>query len=73
MLYRRGEYERARFYIQRVNAVPEQSNAQSLWLAARIERRAGNPGATQDLGRKLRERFPESAEALQYEQGRFDE
>ena len=73
VLYRRGDYERARFYIQRVNGVPEQSNAQSLWLAARIERRVGNAAAVQDIGRRLRERFPQSPEALAYEQGRFDE
>ena len=39
VLLRRGELERARFYARRINAVPEQSNAQSLWLAVRIEQR----------------------------------
>ncbi len=73
VLLHRGDLERARFYIKRVNAVPEQSNAQTLWLAARIERRAGNVAALQDFGRQLRERFPQSPEALQFEQGRFDE
>ncbi|MFO1269403.1 MAG: hypothetical protein U1F67_23205 [Rubrivivax sp.] len=47
--------------------------AQSLWLAARIERRLGNMEGVQDFGRLLRERFPQSPEALQYERGRFDE
>lgn len=73
VLYRRGEYERARFYIGRVNAVPEQSNAQTLWMAARIERRIGDVGAVQSFGRQLRDRFPQSPEALLYERGRFDE
>lgn len=73
VLYRRGEFERARFYIQRVNAVPEQSNAQTLWLAARIERRAGNMPAFQQFSRQLRERFPQSAEAALLDQGRFDD
>ena len=44
-----------------------------LWLAARVERRMGDLAAVQDLGRQLRDRFPQSAEALQYEQGRFDD
>ena len=35
--YRRGEYERARFYIDRVNKSADQSNAQTLWLGSRIE------------------------------------
>lgn len=73
VLYRRGEYERARFYARRVNAQPEFSNAQSLWLAARIERRIGNQPGADDLGRQLRERFPESPEALRLQQGRFDD
>lgn len=73
VLYKRGELERARFYIRRINAQPEQSNAQTLWLAARIEHRLSNAQAAHDFGRRLRERFPQSTEALQYERGRFDE
>jgi type IV pilus assembly protein PilF len=73
VLLRRGELERARFYIGRVNSQPDLSNAQSLWLAARIERRLGNMQGVQDFGRKLQERFPESNEVLLFERGRFDE
>jgi type IV pilus assembly protein PilF len=73
VLYRRGEYERARFYIGRVNAQPDLSSAQTLWLAARIEQRLGNSGAAQSFGRQLRDRFPQSPEALQFDRGRFDE
>ncbi len=72
VLLRRGELARARFYIARINSQPELSSAQSLWLAARIERRLGNVQGVQDLGRKLQERFPESKEVLQYERGQFD-
>jgi type IV pilus assembly protein PilF len=73
VLLRRGDLERARFYVGRINAVRDQANAQSLWLAARIEHGLGNQIAMQDLGRQLRERFPQSPEALQFERGRFDE
>ena len=73
VLLRRGELERARFYVRRINQVPEAVTAQSLWLAARIERRIGNMDGLQDYGRQLRDRFPQSTEALQYERGRFDE
>jgi type IV pilus assembly protein PilF len=73
VLYRRGEHERARFYIKRVNAVPEFINAESLWLAARIERRLGNTGGVQDFARQLRDRFPQSRQAQQLELGRFDD
>jgi type IV pilus assembly protein PilF len=71
--YRRGEYERARFYIDRVNKSTQQSNAQTLWLAARIEQKLGNQAMAQTLGRELLERYPKSAEALAFEQARYDE
>lgn len=73
VLYLRGEYERARFYIRRVNAMPDVTNAQTLWLAARIENKLGNARGARDLGQQLRNRFPQSPEALAYDRGRFDE
>jgi type IV pilus assembly protein PilF len=73
VLYRLGDYERARFYIARVNAQQEQSNAQTLWLAARIEQKAGRPGAADNFGNELRARFPQAPETLAFERGRFDE
>lgn len=73
VLLRRGELDRARFYVGRINALPDLVSAQSLWLAARIERRRGQLDAVSELGRRLRERFPQSPEALQFERGRFDD
>lgn len=73
VLLRRGELERARFYVGRINAIPEQVTAQSLWLAARIEHRMGNAETVASLGRRLRDRFPQSTETLQFERGRFDD
>jgi type IV pilus assembly protein PilF len=73
VLLRNGQYERARFYIRRVNSQPDAATAQTLWLAARIERRMGNVQGVQDFGRQLRTRFPQSPEALAYESGRFDD
>ncbi|MCW5633825.1 MAG: type IV pilus biogenesis/stability protein PilW [Rubrivivax sp.] len=73
VLLRRGELERARFYVRRINQVPEAVTSQSLWLAARIERRLGNLDGVRDFGRQLRERFPQSPETLQFERGRFDD
>ena len=73
MLYRRGEYERARFYVRRVNALPDVSNAQTLWLAARIENKLGNRQGASDFGAQLRNRFPDSREARAFARGDFDE
>ena len=73
VLYRRGEHERARFYIRRVNQVDEQVTPQSLWLAIRIERSLGQPSLVQQLGQQLGNRFPSSNEASLYQRGRFDD
>ena len=73
VLYRRGEYERARFYIRRVNTREDLSNAQTLWLALRIEHRIGNRGGVDEYARQLRSRFPQSPEALAYDRGRIDD
>jgi len=73
VLLRRGEAERARFYIRRVNATPNQSNAQTLWLAARIEMKLGNRQGANEFGRELRSRFPQSRESAAFDRGQFDE
>jgi type IV pilus assembly protein PilF len=73
VLYQRGQYERARFYVRRVNALPEVSNAQTLWLAARIEKKIGNEAGANEFGTQLRNRFPDSREAASFAQGNFDE
>lgn len=73
VLYKRGDFERARFYIRRVNVREDLSNAQTLWLALRVEHRLGNRGAMDEFGRQLRNRFPQAAETLAYDRGRFDD
>jgi type IV pilus assembly protein PilF len=73
VLLQRGELARARFLIRRVNALAEQVSAQSLWLAARIEKRMGNEENARDLGEQLRSRFGQSAEASKFDRGAFDD
>jgi type IV pilus assembly protein PilF len=73
VLYRRGEPDRARFYIRRVNANPDVVNAQTLWLAARIEKKLGNTQGAVEVGEQLRNRFPQSNEAKAYERSQFDD
>ena len=73
VLYRRADYERARGYIRRVNNVPEVVNAQTLWLAARIEQRIGNAQGVREAGEQLRNRFPQSSEARAFERSQFDD
>jgi len=73
VLYRREAYERARFYIARVNDKAETANAQTLWLAARIEHKLGKLATQRVLGEQLRNRYPQAPETALFDQGRFDE
>ncbi len=73
LLLRRGEAERARFYIRRVNNAPGLVSAQTLWLAARIEHKLGNLTGAQELGAQLRARFGDSREAMAFDRGQFNE
>jgi type IV pilus assembly protein PilF len=73
VLMLQGEAQRARFYIRRVNNVPEQANAESLWLGIRIENKLGNVSERDELASALRSRFGSSREATALELGRFDE
>jgi type IV pilus assembly protein PilF len=73
VLVQRGNLERARLLIRRVNSQAEVVNAQTLWLAARIEHKLGNRDGAQALGDQLRARFPQSPEAGAYDRRQFDE
>ena len=73
VLLKNGQLERAQFYAARVNAQRETVNAQSLWLAARIEHRRGNATGAAEWGERLVREFPQSREALSYGARRFEE
>jgi type IV pilus assembly protein PilF len=68
---RRNDVEKARFYIDRLNKSFEPS-AQSLWLALRIERKAGDRTSESSFAAQLRRRFPNSAEYKRLQQGQFE-
>lgn len=72
LLYLRGDYQRAQFYIRRLNN-SEQANAESLWLGIKVERRMNNSQAMQQLASQLQRRFPQSRELQSYERGSFDD
>lgn len=72
LLYRRGAWPQAQFYIRRLNN-SEVANAESLWLGIRVERRVGDSVAMQQLADQLRKRYPQSRELAAYDKGIFDE
>ena len=70
LLYNRGDYERARFYIRRLNN-SELANAESLWLGVRVEHRMENREAMLQLASQLQRRYPQAPELRAYERGEF--
>lgn len=72
LLYQRGDFARAQFYIRRLNNT-DLANAESLWLGVRVERKLNDRVAMQQLGEQLRKRFPQSREAIAFERGTFDD
>jgi type IV pilus assembly protein PilF len=72
VLYQRGEYQRAQFYIRRLNN-SELANAESLWLGVKVENRMNDTQAMNQLGDQLRKRFPQSRERASLDRRAFDE
>ena len=72
LLSQRGDNQRAGFFIRQLNR-SEHANAESLWLAIKIEKRLQNHQAAADLGARLMQRFPGSKEASAYQRGAFHE
>ena len=72
LLYKRNDLVRSQFYIRRLNN-NDYVNAESLWLAAKIEKKMGNNSGVNQLAERLRKQFPTSREFGLYERGAFDE
>jgi type IV pilus assembly protein PilF len=72
LLYQRGEFSRAQFYIRRLNN-SDFANAETLWLGIKVERRLSNREAQEQLAQQLSRRYPTSREWASYQRGAFDE
>ncbi len=72
LLAQREDWQRAQFYIRRVNNSPA-ANAETLWLGIKIERRLNNREAIAQLASQLQRRFAQSREAIAYERGNFND
>ena len=72
VLYQRGDYQRAQFYIRRLNN-SELANAESLWLGIRVENRMNDQQAMNQLSDQLRKRYPQSKERASLDRKAFDE
>lgn len=72
LLYRRGDNQRAQFYIRRLNNT-DYANAETLWLGIKVERRMNDMVALRQLGDQLKKRFATSREATAYDRGAFDD
>jgi type IV pilus assembly protein PilF len=72
LLFRRGDFSKAQFYLRRLNN-GEFSNAETLWLGIKVERRLSDQAAMTQLGDQLKKRFAQSKEAAAFNRGAFDE
>ena len=72
LMYQRGEFVRAQFYMRRLNN-SELAKAQSLWLGIKVERRLESREAMAQLSTQLKKRYPQSREYLALERGAFNE
>lgn len=72
LFYESGDLQRARLYIQRINA-GALANAETLWLGVKIEQRLGNQAGSEQLAGQLRSRHPDSREFNSYERRAFHE
>ncbi|MEW5889616.1 MAG: type IV pilus biogenesis/stability protein PilW [Pseudomonadota bacterium] len=69
--FRRGDYYRAKQFVSEVHRVTE-PNAESLWLALRIERKLGDRQAEASYAAQLRRKFAGSPEHQALMQGRYE-
>lgn len=72
LMFKRNEFNRAQFYIRRLNN-SDLSNAETLWLGIKVERRLDDRVAMLQLVDQLKRRFPQSKELGAYERGAFNE
>lgn len=72
LLFQRGEYPRAQFYIRRLNN-SELANAETLWLGIKVEQRMNDTAAMGQLSEQLRKRYPQSRERGALDRRAFNE
>jgi type IV pilus assembly protein PilF len=69
--FRQGRTADARTMVERYNKLVT-PNAESLWLALRVERKAGTRNVEQSYATQLRRRFPASEEFRKLQRGEYD-
>jgi len=69
--YRQGAFDEAQRYMRRFEQVSP-SNAESLWLGLRIERKLGQRMNEASLASQLRRRFPGSPQYQKLQRGEYD-
>ena len=72
LLFQRGEYPRAQFYIRRLNNT-DLANSETLWLGIKVEEKLNDRVAMLQLADQLKRRFPQSREIDFYNRGAFSE
>lgn len=72
LLYRRGNYDEARIYLNDSLRLMEPPTAEALWLGLRLERKLGNRNAESTYASQLRGRYPASQQYQEFLKGNFE-
>jgi type IV pilus assembly protein PilF len=72
LAYRRGQLDEARRLVTALHGQMPAPNAESLWLAVRVERKLGDRVAETKYANQLRREFPGSLEYRAMTEGRYD-
>jgi type IV pilus assembly protein PilF len=72
MNYKRGDTIEAKRYLVQLVRRMDAPNAETLWLGIRIERKLGDRNTEASYATQLRNKFPDSREALLLQAGRYD-
>jgi type IV pilus assembly protein PilF len=72
LLFQRGDFSRAQFYIRRLNN-SDMANAETLWLGIKVEQQMNDRVAMLQLADQLKRRFPQSREIGSFERGAFND
>jgi type IV pilus assembly protein PilF len=72
LFYQRGNVDESRIYLNDILKQMSSPTAEALWLALRLERKAGNKGAESGFAAQLRGRYPASPEYQEFLKGNFE-
>lgn len=72
LLYRKGNYEEARYHLNEALKLVGEPSAEAVWLGLRLERKLGNRAAEGSYAAQLRSRYGTTNEYQEFLKGNFE-